>query len=107
MRDLYEIRQRVGYIAQQNVLPGDLTVMENMLFFAGVHSMTREAQKKRIPELLEFAGLSNFTDRLAGGRSGGMKKKLALACRLIPSPQVVVLDEPRRDIDPRSARGCW
>ncbi len=107
MRDLYEIRQRVGYIAQQNVLPGDLTVMENMLFFAGVHSMTREAQKKRIPELLEFAGLSNFTDRLAGRLSGGMKKKLALACSLIHSPQVVVLDEPTLGVDPVSRREFW
>src|SRR5258708_38720538 len=104
MRDLYEIRQRVGYIAQQNVLPGDLTVMENMLFFAGVHSMTREAQKKRIPELLEFAGLSNFTDRLAGRLSGGMKKKLGMGCSLIHSPQEVLLDEPTLGRDPVSRR---
>jgi ABC-2 type transport system ATP-binding protein len=107
MRDIYEIRQRVGYIAQQNVLPADLTVMENMLFFAGVHSMDRETQKKRIPELLEFAGLSNFTDRLAGRLSGGMKKKLALACSLIHSPQVVMLDEPTLGVDPVSRREFW
>ena len=52
MKDTYEIRERVGYIAQQNVLPADMTVMENMEFFAGVHSMSREDQKRRIPELL-------------------------------------------------------
>src|SRR5258708_20059821 len=100
MRDLYEIRQRVGYIAQQNVLPGDLTVMENMLFFAGVHSMTREAQKKRIPELLEFAGLSNFTDRLSGRLSGWLKKKLTLSSMLIPIPNMVVLVVPYSAVDP-------
>src|SRR5450432_821654 len=57
MNDTYAIRERVGYIAQQNTLPADLTVAENMRFFAGVHSMSAEAQKKRIPELLDFAGL--------------------------------------------------
>jgi ABC-2 type transport system ATP-binding protein len=107
MDDTYEIRERVGYIAQQNVLPADLTVMENMLFFAGVHSMSQEDQKRRIPELLEFAGLSAFTDRLAGRLSGGMKKKLALACSLIHEPHVVVLDEPTLGVDPVSRREFW
>ena len=107
MRDTYEIRERVGYIAQQNVLPADLTVMENMLFFAGVQSMSREKQQKRIPELLEFAGLTSFTTRLAGQLSGGMKKKLALACSLIHEPQVVVLDEPTLGVDPVSRREFW
>src|SRR5258708_4883929 len=107
MNDTYQIRERVGYIAQQNVLPGDLTVMENMEFFAGVHSMSQPDQKKRIPELLEFAGLGNFTDRLAGRLSGGMKKKLALACSLIHSPRVVMLDEPTLGVDPVSRREFW
>lgn len=107
MNDTYQIRERVGYIAQQNVLPGDLTVMENMLFFAGVHSMSQQEQKKRIPELLEFAGLGNFTDRLAGRLSGGMKKKLALACSLIHEPKVVMLDEPTLGVDPVSRREFW
>src|SRR5262249_9142936 len=70
MRDTYAIRERVGYIAQQNVLPADLTVLENMKFFAGVQSMSEEHQRKRIPELLAFAGLSDFTGRLAGRLSG-------------------------------------
>ena len=107
MRDTYEIRERVGYIAQQNVLPADLTVMENMLFFAGVQGMSEEHQKKRIPELLAFAGLTGFTDRLAGRLSGGMKKKLALACSLIHEPQVVLLDEPTLGVDPVSRREFW
>jgi len=107
MRDTYAIRERVGYIAQQNVLPADLTVMENMRFFAGIQSMSQEMQNKRIPELLAFAGLSDFTDRLAGQLSGGMKKKLALACSLIHAPQVVMLDEPTLGVDPVSRREFW
>ena len=107
MKDTYEIRQRVGYIAQQNVLPRDLTVMENMKFFAGIQGMSKEDQKKRIPELLEFAGLSNFTERLSGKLSGGMKKKLALACSLIHEPEVVLLDEPTLGVDPVSRREFW
>jgi len=107
MRDMYQIRERVGYIAQQFSLPPNLTVMENMLFFAGVQGVSREQQKKRIPELLAFAGLSDFKGRLAGHLSGGMKKKLALACSLIHEPQVVLLDEPTLGVDPVSRREFW
>jgi ABC-2 type transport system ATP-binding protein len=107
MRDTYEIRERVGYIAQQNVLPADLTVMENMRFFAGVQGVSPAEQARRIPELLAFAGLSDFTSRLAGRLSGGMKKKLALACSLIHEPRVVVLDEPTLGVDPVSRREFW
>ncbi len=107
MRDTYAIRERVGYIAQQNVLPADLTVMENMRFFAGIQSVSPAEQKKRIPELLAFAGLGDFTNRLAGKLSGGMKKKLALACSLIHEPHVVVLDEPTLGVDPVSRREFW
>ena len=107
MNDMYKIREQVGYIAQQFSLPPNLTVMENMLFFAGVHSVSSEQQKKRIPELLAFAGLMDFQGRLAGKLSGGMKKKLALACSLIHDPQVVMLDEPTLGVDPVSRREFW
>ncbi|HSB00178.1 MAG TPA: ABC transporter ATP-binding protein [Anaerolineales bacterium] len=107
MRDTYQIRERVGYIAQQFVLPADLTVMENMLFFAKIQGVESDEQKRRIPELLDFAGLTNFTNRLAGQLSGGMKKKLALACSLIHEPQVVLLDEPTLGVDPVSRREFW
>ena len=107
MRDTYTIRERVGYIAQQFALPADLTVLENMRFFADVQGVSREEQRRRIPELLEFAGLGEFTDRLGGQLSGGMKKKLALACSLVHEPKVVMLDEPTLGVDPVSRREFW
>lgn len=107
MHDTYAIRERVGYIAQQFALPPDLTVQENMRFFAEVQGVGRQEQKKRIPELLEFAGLSRFTTRQAKRLSGGMKKKLALACSLVHQPQVVMLDEPTLGVDPVSRREFW
>ncbi|HOV49302.1 MAG TPA: ABC transporter ATP-binding protein [Anaerolineae bacterium] len=107
MRDPYAIRERIGYIAQQFALPADLTVMENMRFFADVHGVSLAEQKRRIPALLEFAGLTKFTDRLGGRLSGGMKKKLALACSLVHEPQVVLLDEPTLGVDPVSRREFW
>ncbi len=107
MRDTHGIRERIGYIAQQFVLPADLTVMENMRFFAKIQGVEPDQQKKRISELLAFAGLTNFTGRLAGQLSGGMKKKLALACSLVHEPQVVLLDEPTLGVDPVSRREFW
>jgi ABC-2 type transport system ATP-binding protein len=107
MRDTYAIRERVGYIAQQFSLPPDMTVMENMRFFANLQGVSPEEQKHRIPELLEFSGLTNFTKRLAGRLSGGMKKKLALACSLVHEPGVVMLDEPTLGVDPVSRREFW
>jgi ABC-2 type transport system ATP-binding protein len=107
MHDTYAIRERVGYIAQQFVLAADLTVIENMQFFASVQGMSQAEQQARIPELLSFAGLTDFTRRLSGQLSGGMKKKLALACSLIHEPQVVMLDEPTLGVDPVSRREFW
>jgi len=107
MRDVYQIRERSGYIAQQFALPADMTVLENMRFFADLHGIPRRLQKSSIPELLKFAGLTEFTSRPAGRLSGGMKKKLALACSLIHRPQVVLLDEPTLGVDPVSRREFW
>jgi ABC-2 type transport system ATP-binding protein len=107
MRDSYRLRERVGYIAQQFALPPNLTVLENMRFFADMQGVSPAQQKTRIPELLGFAGLSDFTGRLAGRLSGGMKKKLALACSLVHEPEVVVLDEPTLGVDPVSRREFW
>jgi len=107
MHDMYAIRERSGYIAQQFTLPADLTVLENMRFFADLHGIPRDQQKTSIAELLMFAGLTEFTSRPAGRLSGGMKKKLALACSLVHQPQVVLLDEPTLGVDPVSRREFW
>jgi ABC-2 type transport system ATP-binding protein len=107
MRDVYSIREQTGYIAQQFALPPDLTVIENLRFFADLHGIPRKQQKSNIAELLKFAGLSDFTSRPAGQLSGGMKKKLALACSLVHQPQVVLLDEPTLGVDPVSRREFW
>ena len=102
-----EIKKRIGYMAQQFSLYGDLTVIENLLFFADVFQVSQEDRKVRIPRLLEFARLTNFQNRRAAHLSGGMQKKLALACTLIHSPQVIFLDEPTTGVDPVSRREFW
>jgi drug efflux transport system ATP-binding protein len=101
------LRQAVGYMPQKFSLYGDLTVQENLSFFAdlfGVHGATR---RQRIEQLLGFARLTEFTGRRAAALSGGMQKKLALACTLIHSPQVIFLDEPTTGVDPISRREFW
>ncbi|MGQ9684430.1 MAG: ABC transporter ATP-binding protein, partial [Anaerolineae bacterium] len=102
-----EVHRRVGYMAQQFSLYGDLTVAENMAFFARVFQVPAAEQRLRIPRLLDFARLNAFRSRLAGRLSGGMKKKLALACMLVHQPEVVCLDEPTTGVDPVSRREFW
>ncbi len=106
-REPEQIKARIGYMPQHFSLYGDLTVDENLTFFAdifGVRRGEREAQKK---ELLEFARLTRFRDRRAAHLSGGMQKKLALACTLIHRPEIIFLDEPTTGVDPVSRREFW
>ncbi|MSS72607.1 MAG: ABC transporter ATP-binding protein [Candidatus Latescibacteria bacterium] len=103
--DLKEIKRRIGYLSQRFSLYGDLTIDENISFFAEVHGV-REHRKRR-EELLEFTRLTPFRDRLAERLSGGMKQKLALACTLIHTPQIIFLDEPTTGVDPVSRRDFW
>ena len=100
-----EIKSRIGYLSQRFSLYGDLTVDENIEFFAGIHQVGDF--RRRREELLEFTRLAPFRRRLAERLSGGMRQKLALACTLIHTPEIVFLDEPTTGVDPVSRRDFW
>jgi ABC-2 type transport system ATP-binding protein len=102
-----EIKKRIGYMAQQFSLYGDLTVLENLTFFADIFEVGRKERQERIERLLEFARLTRFKGRRAAHLSGGMQKKLALACTLIHQPEIIFLDEPTTGVDPVSRREFW
>jgi ABC-2 type transport system ATP-binding protein len=102
-----KIKHHIGYMAQQFALYGDLSVLENINFFADVYGVRGKPRRQRIDALLNFARLTEFTGRRAGRLSGGMKKKLGLACALIHSPQLLYLDEPTTGVDPVSRREFW
>jgi ABC-2 type transport system ATP-binding protein len=106
-KDPEEIKKRIGYMAQQFSLYGDLTVLENLTFFADIFEVGRKERQERIDRLLEFARLTQFKGRRAAHLSGGMQKKLALACTLIHQPEVIFLDEPTTGVDPVSRREFW
>jgi ABC-2 type transport system ATP-binding protein len=101
------IKPHVGYMAQQFSLYGELSVLENLQFFAELFDVSAKDQRERTDRLLSFAGLTNFKDRRAAHLSGGMQKKLALACTLIHQPQILLLDEPTTGVDPVSRREFW
>jgi ABC-2 type transport system ATP-binding protein len=106
-RQAERIKERIGYMAQQFALYGDLSVLENISFFADVYGVRGQVRRQRIERLLAFARLTEFADRRAGRLSGGMKKKLGLACALIHSPDILYLDEPTTGVDPVSRREFW
>jgi ABC-2 type transport system ATP-binding protein len=106
-RDPLRLRDRIGYLAQRFALYGDLTVGENLRFFADAYGVARADREARSAELLAMADLERFRDRLADHLSGGMKQKLALACALIHRPNVLLLDEPTAGVDPVSRRDLW
>ncbi len=100
-------RARLGYMPQAFSLYPDLSVLENLRFFADICGVSRNKQKARIDELLEFARLTDFASRRSENLSGGMRKKLALACALIHEPEILLLDEPTTGVDPVSRRELW
>jgi ABC-2 type transport system ATP-binding protein len=101
------IKPHVGYMAQQFSLYGELSVLENLQFFAELFDVSKQERQERTERLLEFAGLTEFTQRRAAKLSGGMQKKLALACTLIHQPEILLLDEPTTGVDPVSRREFW
>ena len=104
-RDRRRLSGRVGYLSQRFSLYGDLTVDENIAFFAEIHEVDRWTPRR--DELLEMVRMTPFRRRLAERLSGGMKQKLALACTLIHTPELLVLDEPTTGVDPVSRRDFW
>jgi len=102
-----DVRALLGYMPQAFSLYPDLTVKENLKFFADINGVPAREQKQRIDELLEFARLTEFSTRRSENLSGGMRKKLALACALIHEPKILLLDEPTTGVDPVSRRELW
>ena len=101
------VRELLGYMPQQYSLYGDLTVDENLAFFADMFCLDRAQYRQRSKRLLALTRLTRFGARRADALSGGMYKKLALACALLHRPQVLVLDEPSNGVDPVSRREFW
>jgi ABC-2 type transport system ATP-binding protein len=101
------IKEKIGYMSQRFGLYEDLTVMENIIFYADLYEVPERERPSRIERLLGFSNLTPFRDRLAGKLSGGMKQKLGLACALVHTPGVLFLDEPTNGVDPVSRRDFW
>jgi len=107
VKEAEAIKEEIGYMSQRFGLYPDLTVMENIEFYADVYGVARAGREQKIEGLLAFSNLTPFKKRLAGNLSGGMKQKLGLACALVHTPQVLFLDEPTNGVDPSSRRDFW
>jgi ABC-2 type transport system ATP-binding protein len=107
VNDAESIKEKIGYMSQRFGLYPDLTVLENIHFYADIYGVARKGRLEKIDKLLSFSNLTPFKKRLAGNLSGGMKQKLGLACALIHTPDVLFLDEPTNGVDPASRRDFW
>ena len=105
--DPQAIQDRISYMPQKFGLYEDLSVQENLDLYADLHGVSAEERAQRYPQLMEMTDLGRFTGRLAGRLSGGMKQKLGLACTLVRSPELLLLDEPTVGVDPLSRRELW
>jgi ABC-2 type transport system ATP-binding protein len=106
-RDPEAVKQDLAYMSQRFGLYTDLTVRENLDFYADLYRVPRAERAERLERLYEFSQLRPFADRLAGALSGGMKQKLGLSCALIHQPRILLLDEPTFGVDPISRRELW
>ncbi|MEW5802561.1 MAG: ABC transporter ATP-binding protein [bacterium] len=107
VKEAEQVKERIGYMSQRFGLYPDLSVMENINFYADIYSVQQKERKEKIDQLLAFSNLTAFKRRLAGNLSGGMKQKLGLTCALIHTPKVLFLDEPTNGVDPISRRDFW
>ena len=106
-KDSQGIQSRISYMPQQFGLYDDLTVQENLDLYSDLHGVTAEERRAKYIRLMEMTGLDPFQKRLAGRLSGGMKQKLGLACTLVRTPELLLLDEPTVGVDPLSRRELW
>jgi len=107
VKEAEAVKEDIGYMSQRFGLYPDLTVIENIEFYADIYGVPQQGRQEKIDRLLGFSNLTPFTKRLAGNLSGGMKQKLGLACALIHTPKVLFLDEPTNGVDPSSRRDFW
>ena len=101
------VKPHIAYMSQRFGMYADLTVRENIDFYADLYQVPKEMRPDRLRRLYEFSALGPFEDRLAGKLSGGMKQKLSLCCALIHQPEIMLLDEPTFGVDPISRRDLW
>jgi ABC-2 type transport system ATP-binding protein len=106
-KDPEEVKARIGYMTQRFSLYEDLTVRENLGFYAGIYGVSRREKRARVGAVLDRIGLAERAGQLAGTLSGGWKQRLALACSTIHEPPLLFLDEPTAGVDPVSRRGFW
>jgi ABC-2 type transport system ATP-binding protein len=107
VRESEQVKNHISYMPQRFGLYEDLTVDENIRFYADLFGVSRREREEEAARLLHAAGMAEFRDRLAGNLSGGMKQKLGLTCALIHHPRVLLLDEPTTGVDPVSRRDFW
>ncbi len=105
--DPERLKHHIAYMSQRFGLYADLTVLENLNFYADLFRVSKSERRQRLDRLFQFSNLSPFQNRLAGQLSGGMKQKLGLSCALIHQPDVLLLDEPTFGVDPVSRRDLW
>lgn len=106
-KDAEAIKARIGYMSQKFSLYDDLTVLENLRFYASIYGINGKERDLRIGQLIEMAGISGREHQLAGHLSGGWKQRLALGCALIHKPSLLILDEPTAGVDPVARRVFW
>ena len=106
-KDPQSVQDRISYMPQKFGLYEDLSIQENLDLYADLHGVPMDVRKERFARLLKITDLARFTERPAGKLSGGMKQKLGLACTLVRSPELLLLDEPSVGVDPLSRRDLW